>query len=400
MQLSSASLCLFVVSIFAVAIVVSYGTTEVSVFYRDQLDAEVTATRYHAIDGLRGLLALSVMLHHIMINLQFYQTGVWDLPPSRLTTFLGCGGVAFFFMITAFLFWNQVSRRDRPFDTRSFYISRIRRLVPMYLVAVSLLILTVIAITHFRLSIPPLVFFQQLTSWLIFTAPGAPDINGVEKTFVINGVFWSLVYEWKFYLFLPLLAVLKTQTARISALLVTCAYLTLPSTVGVQWFFVSGVIAATIVRAHKVSSIAQHWLSGVVALLFIAATIAWQPECYSVIGAALLFLPFIVFASGNSLFGLLTSPLTRLLGIVSYSVYLTHSWVLYLLSRLVNHYVSIASLTLTEYWALGAAVCVTTIGISVLTYRYIEHPFLLRRTWPTQPRCQHVETALGHSSQQ
>lgn len=351
MQLSSASLCLFVVSIFAIAIVVSYGTTQVSAFYRDLLDAEVTATRYHAIDGLRGLLALFVMLHHIMINLQFYQTGVWDLTPSRLTTFLGRGGVSFFFMITAFLFWSQVSRKDRPFDIRSFYISRIRRLVPMYLVAVFLLILTVVAITHFRLSIPPFAFFQQVTSWLIFTAPGAPDINGVERTFVINGVFWSLVYEWKFYLFLPLLAVLKTRTARISALLVTCAYLTLPSTGGVQWFFVGGVIAAAIVRVHTVSSIARHWLSGVVTIVLIAATIAWQPECYSVIGAALLFLPFIVFASGNSLFGLLTSPLTRLLGIVSYSVYLTHSWVLYLLSRLVNHYVSIASLTLTEYWA-------------------------------------------------
>jgi len=399
MQLSSASLGLFVVSIFAIAIIVSYGTTQVSVFYRDQLDAEVTATRYQTIDGLRGLLALAVMLHHILINLQFYQIGVWGLTPSRLTTFLGRGGVAFFFIITAFLFWNQVSREDRLFDTRSFYISRIRRLVPMYLVAVFLVILTVVAITHFRLSVSPLAFFRQLTSWLLFTAPGAPDINGVEKTFVINGVFWSLVYEWKFYLFLPLLAVLKTRAARISALLVTCAYLTLPSTVGVEWFFVGGVIAATIVRVHKVASIAQHWLSGVVAIVFIAATTAWKPECYSVIGASLLLLPFIVFASGNSLFGLLTSPLTRLLGIVSYSVYLTHSWVLYLLSRLVNHYVPVASLTLPEYWALGATVCVATVGISVLTYRYIEHPFLHRRTPPTRHQRQHAEAALGHPSQ-
>jgi hypothetical protein len=55
-----------------------------SAFYRGLVDHEVSANRFHAIDGLRGYLALGVVLHHVVINFQYYQTGVWELTPSRL----------------------------------------------------------------------------------------------------------------------------------------------------------------------------------------------------------------------------------------------------------------------------------------------------------------------------
>ena len=78
-----------------------------SAFYRSLVDHEVSANRIHAIDGLRGYLALGVVLHHFVINFQYYQTGVWELTPSRLNTFFGRGSVGFFFMINK----NAVERR-------------------------------------------------------------------------------------------------------------------------------------------------------------------------------------------------------------------------------------------------------------------------------------------------
>ena len=66
-----------------------------SAFYRGLVDHEVSANRFHAIDGLRGYLALGVVLHHVVINFQYYQTGVWELTPSRLNTFFGRGSVVF-----------------------------------------------------------------------------------------------------------------------------------------------------------------------------------------------------------------------------------------------------------------------------------------------------------------
>lgn len=59
----------------------------------------------------------------------------------------------------------------------------------MYLLASGLLVITVLAL-----------LLQQVLAWLLFTIPGTPPINGLEKTYLINTVFWSLAFEWKFYL--------------------------------------------------------------------------------------------------------------------------------------------------------------------------------------------------------
>lgn len=85
---------------------------------------------------------------------------------------------------------------------------------------------------------------------------------------------------------------------------------------------------------------------------------------------------FLMIAAGNSLLGLLTSRPARMLGIMSYSFHLTHNFVLYLASRLINH-TSVASLSITAYWiAAAAVVAIVTTALSALTYRYIEYPFL------------------------
>ncbi|CAG9241465.1 hypothetical protein PCAR4_1050026 [Paraburkholderia caribensis] len=61
---------------------------------------------------------------------------------------------------------------------------------------------------------------------------------------------------------------------------------------------------------------------------------------------------------------------------VSYSIYLLHSWILYLISRLVNHFTSIAEMSDCEYWIVGGVVVIVTVAISLLTYRFIEFRFM------------------------
>ncbi|SAL87795.1 acyltransferase [Caballeronia terrestris] len=121
-----------------------------SAFYSTLVAKEISQKRFHAIDGLRGYLALGVVFHHIIINLHYYQTGVWGLTASRLTTFLGRGSVAFFFMITAFLFWSRALDALGHLDSYRFYVSRLRRMVPMYVVSAALVIFTALALTHFH----------------------------------------------------------------------------------------------------------------------------------------------------------------------------------------------------------------------------------------------------------
>lgn len=81
-------------------------------------------------------------------------------------------------------------------------------------------------------------------------------------------------------------------------------------------------------------------------------------------------------ASGNSVFGLLTSRSARLLKIVSYCMYLTHDFVLYLASRLVNHFTDISGLSVSVYRLFIAIISIVTVFLSLLTYRFIEHPYI------------------------
>ena len=62
--------------------------------------------RYTTIDGLRGFLALSVLIFHLVVTHEFIETGRWDLPRSRFHALLGPIGVSLFFMITGLLFWG------------------------------------------------------------------------------------------------------------------------------------------------------------------------------------------------------------------------------------------------------------------------------------------------------
>ncbi|WP_233882082.1 acyltransferase family protein [Paraburkholderia flagellata] len=343
-------------------------------FYGLLIERETSSKRFHAIDGLRGYLALGVLLHHVVINAQLYQIGSWALTPSRLNTFLGRGSVAFFFMITAFLFWGRMIDGHGKIDTLRFYASRIRRLVPMYLISAGLLIATALTFTHFRIVVPIGDLASQIASWLLFTIPGAPEVNGFKQTGLVNTVFWSLVYEWKFYIALPFVAALAMNGRAWLAAAGVSITIALFSTTQIEWFFLGGCVAACAVRSQALQSWAPRPVGSFVAFACIAATALYQPMTYTWLGAVLLFIPFLLFAGGNSLFGVLTCRPARLLGLLSYSVYLLHNWVLYLVSRMVNHYTPIADLTLGRYWAVVGAVALITVALAAITYRFVEHP--------------------------
>lgn len=373
-----------------------------SSFYNTLVSQEIAAQRFHPIDGLRGYLALGVLFHHVVINYHFYQTGTWELTPSRLNTFLGRGSVAWFFMITAFLFWNRAITAKGKVDAFRFFTSRLRRMVPMYVLSAGLVVVTALALTHFRLLESPQQLLRNIMAWMLFTIPGAPAINTFSQTPLINTVFWSLVYEWKFYFLLPFLAVFACTRGKWCVAALAALYIHFFSEIQVEWFFLAGCAAAILTRVPQVRKIAISWVGTVGAIAAVAATLEWQPAIYSPIGAALLFIPFVVFAGGNSMFGLLTCRPARLLGLLSYSIYLLHNWVLYLASRGVNHYSRLSDLPMHSYWLVGAFVAMLTVACAALTYRFVEYPFLRTDSSPKagkSPSPAALETAnqMSHS---
>jgi len=348
-----------------------------STFYRREVDAEMAANRFHSIDGLRGLLAIAVMYHHAVISYFFYSTGRWDVPPSRLATLYGQGGVAMFFMVTALLFWSRALASGGRLNLQQFFRSRVRRIVPMYVVSAGALIVTALGLTHFRLNNPPMQVVKDISAWLLFTFPGTPDINGLPNTGLINTVYWTLVYEWKFYLLFPLMTLFATRRLTWGLLIVSTILIGLYSASRIEWYFVGGALAATLlVRYPDIAKPFRGVFGTVLVLALLAAILVSVPTAYDPIAVALFFAVFFIVASGNALFGVLTSRPIRLLGMVSYSIYLSHNFVLYLTFRLVNHFKDVATLTVPAFWLVTATASVLVVLLSALTYRYVEFPFL------------------------
>ncbi|ADU37637.1 hypothetical protein [Variovorax paradoxus] len=52
--------------------------------------------RTTTLDGLRGFLALSVFVHHLMVTHGYLDNGVWTFPPTGFPTQLGQVGVGAF----------------------------------------------------------------------------------------------------------------------------------------------------------------------------------------------------------------------------------------------------------------------------------------------------------------
>jgi peptidoglycan/LPS O-acetylase OafA/YrhL len=121
-----------------------------------------TAERVSTLDGLRGILALSVFFHHAMITHGFLLSGEWVRPPSQFYTDIGHVGVEIFFMITGYLFWRILIKAGGKPDWIKLYISRLFRIGPLYLFAANAALITIFCSTGFVLHDTVFRFLKSL----------------------------------------------------------------------------------------------------------------------------------------------------------------------------------------------------------------------------------------------
>lgn len=330
--------------------------------------------RFEAIDGLRGFLAVGVLCAHVMTTHGFYATGIWSTT-SRVHLAMGESAVTLFFMVTAFLFWGHIVRRGDAFDMRAFYASRIRRLVPMYAASVAFSLFVIAALSGFVLRVDGFTLLHQLREWMSFGFIKTGELNGVKEAHIVNAVYWTLAFEWAFYLALPLLALFARGWA--FALLVAAA-LFFGSQAPITYAFLAGILAAEACeRGWLDGHLTSAWMAPV-PIAAIAVALTFQTP-YHPASVALLFVAFVFFAAGNTLGGLLTTRAAKLLGTVSYSFYLVHCIVLFVAFRLVDGAIGVTSLSPARHWLVAALAATAATAISAITYRRIEYPFIASR---------------------
>ncbi|MDO9328767.1 MAG: acyltransferase [Pseudomonas sp.] len=338
-------------------------------------------SRYASIDGLRGYLAFGVFVHHSVITWIFLRTGVIEFPPSNFYSQLGQGSVALFFMITGFLFWNRLLTQGRQHDWLAFAVSRVFRLYPLYLPLMLIVFVTVFYLQNWELKDPGIRLAGQILAWLTFDRP---DVNQYHQTgMLISNVTWTLGYEVFFYLALPLAGmVFIYRGSWLQVVLCLIGIYALYQLVGWEHSlkkhflasFLGGIGAGYWIRRPHLMAWGQTRLAGIIALLALAIAFTAFNRAFNLLPLLLLSLFFVIVASGNTLFGALKPRSIRWLGEISYSTYLLHGFVLWVMVQRLPLVMDLDARDTWTYLSLLAVCTCLLIVISSLTFLYIEKP--------------------------
>lgn len=379
------------------------------------------------LDGLRAIAALLVVYAHLSRYLLRSVRGV-----SAEWLHAGPAGVMLFFLVSGYIIPASLERHG---DLRRFWAGRFRRLFPLYTV-VALLVagLGVAGVVPLD---PALVAHPGTAA--VAHATMLPFLLGSP---LVTPVFWTLTFEMVFYLLVSgLFAVRLHRASGVAAvILAVAAVATAPLTPhllrlgpwlvaplliaglaavvsGRRWAVVTGsvalgVLALILVVANQ--DPAHVWDAILIlAVMFTGTTIYradhgqvgwWQPlSAGFVVAVALLInwfgelssldaltvrymarsvITLLVFGGAFALAMTLrrwtTPPWLAWLGMISYSLYLVHFTLILVLAPLLTwlgvHLNGAAELpAVAGYLAL-------LVGLSWLTYRYVELPFSTRFT--------------------
>ncbi len=166
--------------------------------------------RVPAIDLLRGLCIIAVVLHHINIRIPFKNSAFGAMLSPAINRVLfwdGAYGVTVFFVISGFLITTWSLKRwgaPSQINMRQFYRMRFARIMPCLLALLGLL--TVLHLTgRYGFVINP----QRTTLPRALLAALTFHVNWLESTRgYLPGawdVLWSLSVEEMFYVFFPIL---------------------------------------------------------------------------------------------------------------------------------------------------------------------------------------------------
>lgn len=334
--------------------------------------------RYASIDALRGYLAIAVFVTHAAAIKQWEDVGTWTWPPSDFYIMAGTAPVSIFFMITAFLFWGKAIQARGRVDLKWLISSRLRRLAPLYLCSIPVFLLLVGIESDWTLRTSLLPLSGAIARWLMLGVAGQPDVNAVSPTWILYPQVWTLGYEWTFYAALPALAFFWRPFTSVLIAGVIVIAVRLGAIELVVLNFAVGILTAELIAAHPRSNWLRSWPVSALALATILLAPALLGSYYGFRQTACLAPLFVSACYGNRMFGLLANGPARLLGAVSYSVYLLHVFVLHFFLLTLARLGFAGHISPLTYWGLIFALTLLLICVCVLSFRFVEEPWLKR----------------------
>jgi exopolysaccharide production protein ExoZ len=355
--------------------------------------------KLYALQALRGMAAILVVCSHSIITSIDKFGG--DPNSGQFGHSLGSIGVRVFFLISGFvMIYCHEGDFGQPGSQRAFTLKRLIRIVPLYWIT------TLIYYVKLRTMRQEAGFLSLTLSLLFIPYQKVGDIFGMP----LYVVGWTLQYEMFFYLIFAIALYFRTSfgimliVAAICSMICmqigglfgnqnTLSYLGQPITL----YFVGGVLIG-LVRRH--GNIKYKWrpnsagafifASGI---LILAAIILQRSDDAKFVEPGACLIAFSICAVASE--GYSTdrfSTVAKYLGDATYSIYLTHSFILGFSGRIVGRL--LPSLPLGCFIALMVP---ATVVVGLLTYRVVEKPIMggLKRLTAGR-RNQGRETIIKH----
>src|SRR5262245_22209580 len=330
--------------------------------------------RVPALDGLRGMAALMVVVSHVSNS-----TGLWG---GLLGNGGGQVGVMIFFVLSGYLIGALYL--DQPFTLANIWeyaVRRVARVLPAFYAMLSLALIlgAVSGLTGWNLTIYPVTFEQSVTHYAL--------LWGI-------GVFWTIPVEMHFYAVFVAAWWLHSRSSLAmiaAAVLVILLYWSLPIQVPqdprmLPYYLVFFLVGLLISRALAMRDVYPSGPLPILLGLGFFLPFLLYPNVYAELFGRDGWLlsgdlqqmwhdPRYPIAAGLCLVAAVRSPFIKTalsrremiyLGKISYSIYLLHFPVIELLLRftpLSNHPVSFLVVTV-----------VMTVGFAAISYRIVEQP--------------------------
>lgn len=357
-----------------------------------------TKPHYQVLDGLRGVAAIIVVWFHLC---EPHAT-------SHLTQWINHGYLAvdFFFLLSGYVIGYAYDDRWDKLTVGTFLRRRFERLQPLVILGMTL---GAIGFYFTESTIWPLIhtvpvwkmLLVMLIGYTMLPVPLSMDIRGWQEMHPLNSVGWSLFFEYIANILYALgirklpnwaLAILVSLAA---AALVQFAVTNANGDVTGGWTltfeqvrvgmtrmmypFFAGLLLSRIGKPIQVKN-AFLWCTLLVAAILFMPRIGgadhlWLNGLYEAVCIILVFPVIVLMGAGASVTGNSEHKICKLLGDISYPLYMTHYTLVYFYVGWVSDHKGI---TMGESWPYALATFLGAIAVAYASLKLFDEPV---RAW-------------------
>ncbi|WP_159713339.1 acyltransferase family protein [Sphingomonas sp. AX6] len=331
--------------------------------------------------ALRGVAAAAVVVHHaILISIHRYPDDAKSaqIIPSQWAIELGSIGVDIFFILSGFLMvWISEPYLKQKKTVTHFFRQRVLRIWPMYAI-VTIVTLIPISLVYIQTGVRPFDLQLYRVMGILFW-PSFSEYGHLQPIVVVG---WTLIYEIVFYACFAIALLIRKGSLLLNLSLII-AFLYITSSFGSSvWSELFGndllfefLIGASIGALACSSNPARHRVITLMAFAMVlgsfAAHLTGSENRVLLFGlpAGAIFLAFLTLE--NKIFW---PQWIKVLGDASYSIYLTHMIVMYLVTVPVALWLSIYMPSSWSIILVSAISFLLSIIVGVSAYFLMEDP--------------------------